>query len=98
LRRLLRKYRESKKIDNRKRYQSKSPFRTKKDPLEMKTDIVFDASDISDIEKLIMSDAYRNLIDFFHKQDLSKWINLPEIAVMGDTSSGKSLSYQILIY
>ena len=37
-----------------------------------------------------MSDAYRNLIDFFHKQDLSKWINLPEIAVMGDTSSGKS--------
>ena len=33
---------------------------------------------------------YRNFIDNLYKNDIEKYINLPQIAVMGDTSSGKS--------
>lgn len=32
----------------------------------------------------------RRYIEFLHEHDISKYIDLPEIAVMGDTSSGKS--------
>ena len=33
---------------------------------------------------------YRNFIDSLHSNDLGAYIELPQIAVMGDTSSGKS--------
>eukprot|EP00854_Cymbomonas_tetramitiformis_P027348 gene27348-33689_t len=32
----------------------------------------------------------REFIDFLHQHNINEYINLPEIAVMGDTSSGKS--------
>ncbi len=36
------------------------------------------------------SALFRNFIDFLHLNDIGKYIKLPQIAVMGDTSSGKS--------
>eukprot|EP01041_Mallomonas_annulata_P004805 gene4805-9581_t len=35
-------------------------------------------------------DKLRKLVDFLHENGLEQYIKLPEIAVMGDTSSGKS--------
>jgi GTP-binding protein EngB required for normal cell division len=32
----------------------------------------------------------RQFIDSLHADGIEEWISLPEIAVMGDTSSGKS--------
>ena len=33
----------------------------------------------------------RDFIDFLHQNDINQYIDLPEIAVMGDTSSGESV-------
>lgn len=35
-------------------------------------------------------DRYRAFIDVLHKNDVDKYIDLPQIAVIGDTSTGKS--------
>ena len=34
-------------------------------------------------------DSIRRLMDMLHDGEVSKYVKLPEIAVMGDTSSGK---------
>ena len=33
---------------------------------------------------------HRKLIDYLHAKDVGRYVELPQIAVMGDTSSGKS--------
>ena len=43
-----------------------------------------------------MEDSYRNLIDFLHDKGIEKYVELPQIAVMGDTSSGKSSLLSVL--
>ena len=43
-----------------------------------------------------MEDSYRCLIDFLHDKGIEKYVELPQIAVMGDTSSGKSSLLSVL--
>lgn len=37
-----------------------------------------------------MERKYREIVDFLHAQEIGSYVQLPEIAVLGDTSSGKS--------
>jgi GTPase SAR1 family protein len=44
----------------------------------------------------INEDKYRKLIDFLHDSNVDNFIDLPQIVVMGDTSSGKSSLLSLL--
>ena len=37
-----------------------------------------------------MQSVHRRFIDYLHAKDVGNFVELPQIAVMGDTSSGKS--------
>ena len=97
---------EKRKKVEKKRYQSKSPLRpSKQETLQTEPDNIFDASDISDIEKLILNEKKRNksarksihrvaneLNDYYVTSDL---LNSPKKQNIPSLSSEHNTEYYI---